>query len=255
VSARDPLHEVVPGDRWLVTVAHPDDETFGCGSLIAYAAHAGAEVTVLCATRGEEGERTPDIATDADLGAVRTEELHTAAAILGVHEVLLLEHRDSGFDGPMPPGALGDVPLDALAPSIRSVIERVAPTVVVTLDASDGHRDHECIRTATHAALARLDGAPPAVVAEVALSNRLMRRWAAEMAEGGDADSPYLRIDLDVLGTPDERITDVLDLAELLDVRERAIAAHASQRSPFEDLSPELRRAFLADTSLIRVAR
>ncbi|WP_209305238.1 hypothetical protein, partial [Blastococcus sp. CT_GayMR20] len=30
-AARDRLRDVRPGDRWLVAVAHPDDETFGCG--------------------------------------------------------------------------------------------------------------------------------------------------------------------------------------------------------------------------------
>ena len=55
----DPLWNVRPGDRWLVAVAHPDDETVGCGSVIARAAALGAEVTVACATRGEAGEVLP----------------------------------------------------------------------------------------------------------------------------------------------------------------------------------------------------
>ena len=39
--------------RLMVTVAHPDDETFGCGSLLLHAAAAGAQTCVVCDTRGE----------------------------------------------------------------------------------------------------------------------------------------------------------------------------------------------------------
>ena len=86
-----------------MVVAHPDDETFGCGSLIAAAAAAGAQVTVICATRGESGERRPDPVTDGwPLGLLREVELCQAAIVLGVEEVVLLDHVDSGFSGPAP---------------------------------------------------------------------------------------------------------------------------------------------------------
>ena len=103
---RDLLRDVRPGDRWLVAVAHPDDETFGCGSAIARAASLGAEVTVACATRGEAGEPPPGHPDVGDLGAVREAELHRAAATLGVARVELLGYRDSGFDGEPPPCSL-----------------------------------------------------------------------------------------------------------------------------------------------------
>ena len=45
----------------LVVVAHPDDETFGCGSLLLHAAAAGARTSVLCATRGEAGNVAPGV--------------------------------------------------------------------------------------------------------------------------------------------------------------------------------------------------
>jgi LmbE family N-acetylglucosaminyl deacetylase len=48
------------GQHLVVVVAHPDDETFGCGSLIAQASADGARVRVICATRGEAGERMLD---------------------------------------------------------------------------------------------------------------------------------------------------------------------------------------------------
>jgi LmbE family N-acetylglucosaminyl deacetylase len=254
VSARDPIHEVRAGDRWLITVAHPDDETFGCGSLIAHAARGGADVTVLCATRGEEGERTADIPADADLGAIRAEELHAAAAILGVREVVLLDHRDSGFDGPMPAGAFCAVPVADLAAELALVVERIAPTVVVTLDGSDGHRDHGHMRAATHAALAGVGHGRPDVVVEVALPNHLMRRWRDEMAVT-HPEIPYVEMDPAGFGTPDDRVTDVLHLPDLVEVRELAMAAHRSQRPPTDGLSRELTLAFITDASLVRIPR
>jgi N-acetyl-1-D-myo-inositol-2-amino-2-deoxy-alpha-D-glucopyranoside deacetylase len=112
VTAGDLIHEIVPGDRWLVVVAHPDDETFGCGSIVADVARRGATVSVLCATRGESGERTPEIPPEADLGEVRTQELYEAASLLGVADVKVLDYRDSGSRSARPP-------LLCIAPSAR----------------------------------------------------------------------------------------------------------------------------------------
>jgi len=53
-------------------------------------------------------------------------------------------------------------------------------------------------------------------------------------------------------GTPDESITTALDTSGCYGERLRAIAVHASQRSPFEGLPEDLRRAFLTRDSLIQ---
>lgn len=39
----------------LVVLAHPDDESFPMGGTLAKYAAAGAQVTLVCATRGEAG--------------------------------------------------------------------------------------------------------------------------------------------------------------------------------------------------------
>ena len=86
--------------RLVVVVAHPDDETFGTGSVLLHAAAAGLETTVVCATRGEAGEITPGSGVDpADLAAVREGELRRAAAVLGVSRVEVLDFRDSDMSG------------------------------------------------------------------------------------------------------------------------------------------------------------
>ncbi len=42
--------------RILALFVHPDDETFGVGGTLAKYAEAGAEIVLVCATRGERGE-------------------------------------------------------------------------------------------------------------------------------------------------------------------------------------------------------
>src|SRR4051794_28922497 len=104
----------------LVVVAHPDDESFGCGSLLARGAAAGDETIVLCATRGEAGESR--IATN-DLAALRERELRDAARILGVTTVRLLDYSDSGMTGALPVHALAAAAPTMLAADVRSVLD------------------------------------------------------------------------------------------------------------------------------------
>jgi N-acetyl-1-D-myo-inositol-2-amino-2-deoxy-alpha-D-glucopyranoside deacetylase len=236
------------GEHLVVVVAHPDDETFGCGSLIAHAADAGATVTVICATRGEAGERVPSDETDhLPLGDVRERELFAAAAVLGVDAVELLSFVDSGWDGPIAPGTLCAAPIEDVADLLARRLKASAATVVVIIDGSDGHRDHLHIRRAVEHALGQM-ASPPRLV-QLGLSRQLMRRWVDEM-RARSSDTVYLDLDVDTLGTADELLTPI-DVSQYLATRERGIACHRSQTSPYEGLSPELRRAFLS-TDFVR---
>lgn len=236
------------GEHLVVVVAHPDDETFGCGSLIAQAAAAGARVTVLCATRGGAGERVPDPVTDHwPLGLVREVELNQAARILGVRAVTLLGYRDSGFDGDLHPRSLVAAPLPEVARDLGGRLAGLRPDVVLTLDGSDGHRDHVHLRDALALAVAGLADRPRVV--HSSLANSLMRRWVEERA---GSDTAYLALDLDALGRPDAELVAV-DTSAVLAVREEAIACHRSQASPYDDLSPELRRAFLTVDHVVEI--
>jgi N-acetyl-1-D-myo-inositol-2-amino-2-deoxy-alpha-D-glucopyranoside deacetylase len=234
----------MPPSTMLVTVAHPDDESFGCGSVIAHAVDLGLRVVVVCATRGEAGEGDSD-----DLGAQREGELREAAVALGVHTVEVLEFADSGWDGPPPPGALVDR-VDEATAAIRDVVLRHRPAIVVTLDptGSDGHRDHAAIGLATTAAFhATVDW--PASLYHWCIARSLMNRWAAATAQR-QPDSVYLENEL---GRPDDDITTVLDVASVLPRRNAAIAAHRSQASPFDGLDDDLRAAFLTRDHFVRV--
>lgn len=226
--------------KLLVTVAHPDDEAFGCGSVLAHVSAAGAESVVACATRGELGELAPGLSHVApppdQLGAIREAELRTAARLLGVARVELLGWRDSGVDGEPAAGSLCAAPAADVEAAIAAVLERERPDVVVTLDASDGHRDHAVVRDATLAAVARTP-APPAEVYLWCLPRSLMRAFT------GSAQ----------LGTPDEEITTVVDTSAHLERRWAAMRAHRSQVPPYDHMDAELQAAFLTADRLKRL--
>jgi N-acetyl-1-D-myo-inositol-2-amino-2-deoxy-alpha-D-glucopyranoside deacetylase len=227
----------------LAVVAHPDDESFGCGSILLHAGTLGYATAVLCATRGEAGESR--VATD-DLAACREEELRAAARILGVGRVRLLDHADSGMTGAAPPGSLAAADPEVVAAQVAAVLEELRPEVVVTLDAADGHRDHAVIRDATLAAVDAVRH-PPAAAYLWCLARSSMTRWADHRRSSGAADA-YASVP--ELGTPDAAITTVIDVAAHVPVRWRAIRAHASQASPYDDLPEELQQEFLATDRL-----
>ena len=234
-------------ERLLVVVAHPDDETFGCGSLLLRAAAEGMVTSVCCATRGEAGTLAPGVAApSAGLGALREQELRDAARLLGVGDLVLLDYRDSGITGPVGVDTLCGADAEEVRAAVAEVADRFRPEVVVTLDASDGHRDHARVRDAALAVAAERD--LPAYLQ--CLPRSLMARWVAHVNQTRP-DAEYLT--LGDLGTPDDEITLVLDQADYLTARERAMRAHASQTSPFDGLPDELRHAFLASDHLRRV--
>lgn len=233
--------------RFQVVVAHPDDETFGCGSLLLHAREAGAETAVVCATRGEAGEVSPDVTVPpGGVAALREGELYAAAAVLGVGTVELLDFTDSGMEGDPAPGTLCAADPARIETAVAEAVDRFRPDVLVTLDGGDGHRDHLRVRAAT----TRVAEARRLPLYLHCLPRSVMSRWAEHRAKV-DPDSAYLR-GLE-LGTPDEQVTDVLDTGRHLAARWEAIGRHRSQASPFDGLPEDVQQAFLTREHLIEV--
>lgn len=118
--------------------AHPDDETFGPGGTLALWAKAGAEIHLLCVTRGEMGRNESQDKT-ADR---RERELREAAKILGVQQVEFLDYVD---------GSLSNETMIALETPITKKIRDFEPDTIVTYDLNgvSGHLDHIAVASAT----------------------------------------------------------------------------------------------------------
>ena len=139
----------------LAVLAHPDDESFGMGGTLALYAARGVDVHLVCATRGEVGEVTPELLEGFEsIAKLRESELRCAAGVLGLTGVHFLDYRDSGMPGSADnthPQALAAQPLDEVAAKVVRYIRELKPQVVLTFDPIGGYRhpDHIAIQQAT----------------------------------------------------------------------------------------------------------
>lgn len=139
----------------LAILAHPDDESFGMGGTLALYASRGADVHLVCATRGEVGEADQEhLKGFGSIGELRESELRCAAGILGLKGVHFLGYRDSGMPGSEPnqhPEAQINHPVEEVAGRVMKYIRELKPEVVLTFDPIGGyhHPDHIHIHRAT----------------------------------------------------------------------------------------------------------
>lgn len=140
--------------RLLIVYAHPDDESFGLGALIAKYVAAGVQVDLICATNGEAGVIAPEfLEQHGSPAAVRLAELDEAARVLGLKNVVTLGYRDSGMMGSEAnnhPESLWQADPDEVTRRVVEVIRDLRPQVVITFNkyGGYGHPDHIAIQRA-----------------------------------------------------------------------------------------------------------
>lgn len=232
------------GHSLLTVFAHPDDESLACGGLLAWCAALGADVSLLCMTRGEHGQGSGDV------GCTRQRELEAAARALGIGTVTLLDHED---------GMLPWLSADTLRSGIEAEILARQPEVVLTFD-SDGlywHPDHIAVHELTTAAVVALGASAPALyyvtmpsgsmraVADHA-AGLLRSRPDGKPAHAGDGDGagPRPRLhdmdrnpptsilgvtDPDAFGSAAPAPTLLIDVGDFAIRKLAALACHASQ--------------------------
>jgi LmbE family N-acetylglucosaminyl deacetylase len=213
--------------------AHPDDESLACGGTLARLADAGARVVVMCASRGEAGSICdPSLVPDGDsLGGVRARELRDAAAILGVAEVILLDHPD------------GDLRWDhvqELHGEIVLMLQRYQPDAVITF-AEDGlywHLDHIGIHERTYTAVLSLGAAAPPLY-YVTMPEGIMLRVveAAHAKSGAPPDSSLWGIAADAFGHCATPPTFVIDVRDWVPRKLAALRCHRTQMGPHNPIA------------------
>jgi LmbE family N-acetylglucosaminyl deacetylase len=122
----------------LAVFAHPDDEAYLAGALMAEAADAGRPVVCVTATRGELGFPDDDHRTLDERASVREAELEACLELLGVKDHRWLNYRDGGCAA---------VPADEGAEALRAIVDEVQPDTVLTFgpDGQTYHQDHIAI--------------------------------------------------------------------------------------------------------------
>ena len=132
----------------LAVFAHPDDEAYLAGGIMAAAAAAGQRVVCVTATRGELGSPDPEAFPPERMGVVREAELASCLDVLGVTEHRWLDYADGGCAGADPEPAVA---------AIAEVVADVRPDSVLTFgpDGMTWHPDHIAVGAWTAAAVDR----------------------------------------------------------------------------------------------------
>jgi LmbE family N-acetylglucosaminyl deacetylase len=219
--------------------AHPDDEAYLSGGLMALARDAGSHVVCVTATRGEHGTPDPVAWPPERLAAERTVELARCLDELGVREHHWLGLADGGC-------ATADA--GPVVERLCRLIAEVRPRTVLTFgpDGITGHPDHQAVSRWTTAAF-DLAADPGARLLYAAVSDRHARRWerfhreAEVYLEGYPVTVPLDELALDL----------VLD-RETLD---RKVAALRAQRTQTDGivalLGPDRYRAWVDEEAFV----
>ncbi|MCF6430600.1 PIG-L family deacetylase [Leisingera sp. MMG026] len=220
----------------LVLAPHADDETLGCGGLIALKRRSGTPVTVLMATDGSASHRYEQTlqTTGERLAALREAETRTACARLGVEAGALhfLRFQDSRLDAQE----------QRLSAAVLDTLVRTQPQEVYVCALSDGHPDHQALARAARRAMAAWDG-PAAAFYEYPVWSYDFRSWRGQGSNTGGFLRGVALMTRAVLGWQMHTVR----ITDLRAQKAHALAAHCSQLGQY---GPEPHWSGLPDSFL-----
>jgi N-acetyl-1-D-myo-inositol-2-amino-2-deoxy-alpha-D-glucopyranoside deacetylase/mycothiol S-conjugate amidase len=232
----------------LVVHAHPDDESISTGGVLTkYSANSVRTVLTYC-TRGEAGDiLNPEFVSPKpglSITEIRAIELQKALNVLGVKSVHYLGYRDSGMAGTPEnrhPQAFARADKQEATARLVEIIRRVRPHVIVTYNEKGTylHPDHIMANRVTQCAF-QASGDPEYKTTEelepwrpdklyyTAIPLERIRRMHRITVERGEEPG----YDPEVLGTPEDKISAVIDVRKYLSKKLEALHCHQSQMNP-----------------------
>jgi LmbE family N-acetylglucosaminyl deacetylase len=263
--------------RLLIAYAHPDDESFGLGGLIAKYVAEGVDVYLVCATDGDVGTVSPEFMEGyATIRELRLAELAAATEILGFRHVFTFGYKDSGMLGSAENDderslwyAWNHCP-EEVTQRMVEVIREVKPQVVITFNkyGGYGHPDHIAIQRATTEAFALANDASydtkqkPYQPQKLYYSNipkvPLQLAIAKMRMQGQDPRRLGVNKDIDMVKVLEnvEPNHARVNISQYYDIWDRANACHASQGGGgggFRVVPKSLRRWLAGSQSFTRV--
>jgi LmbE family N-acetylglucosaminyl deacetylase len=198
----------------LVVAPHPDDETLGCGGAIALLRSLNCAVQVLVISDGTMSHPNSVKYPATVLRALREAETRSALSILGVEAaaITFLRLQDGAIS------TLESSDIRSAIASCRTSLAEFAPKTIFLPWRHDPHSDHRATWNLIHSALGYLP-----------LSPRLI-------------EYPIWDWDSDQRGSlPETECVTAwrLDISEVLELKQKAIAAYRSQTTNLIDDDPQ----------------
>src|SRR6266850_4718256 len=202
-------------ERALVVTAHPDDAEFGAAGTIATLVRDGCEVTYVIVTNGNKGSGDRTM-TPERLARIREDEQRNAARTLGVERVEFLGYED---------GEVEDT--RDLRRDVSREIRRWRPDLVIgqspsrSYNLGASHRDHRTVGGVV------LDSVYPLARDHLAFPELLPDY------------EPHKVREIYVMQWENPQL--VVDISDVMDIKIKALACHASQFGDFVGLEARVR--------------
>lgn len=194
--------------------AHPDDQEFSVGGMLARWARAGCEIISVIVTSGDLGSNDPakDGSHKKELAELREKEQLAANAVLGIGQTVFLRYPDGELEATI-----------ALRKELTRVIRQFKPDTVVTGNPEGWFYGDEYLNHPDHRAAAQ---AACEAVFPSAGSRLIFADLLADGYEPHDVRRLYIH------GT--EKPNTWVDITGSMDIKIQALQQHTSQIDPNE---------------------